>query len=94
MKVYSFGHDAKTKIPKFRVVIRGPDRAEYKRFEADQARRDPDAEEVLVRCCIIYPDANEVQRLLEEFPASISGVISLGVYELAAGTNKAEEEKF
>jgi hypothetical protein len=94
LKVYGFGFDAKTKIPAYRVVVKAPDRGDYKRFEADQKRNDPDAEEVLVRSCIVYPDTNAVQEILERYPACIAGVISLGVYELAAGTNKAEEEKF
>lgn len=53
------------------MIVRPPTRGEFGKFRiavADDAKR-PFAAEALTRDCVLYPDRQEVARLLDEWPA-------------------------
>lgn len=57
--------------PAWEIVMRKPTRAEYKMFRAQLTNpaQAPDAQEILVRKCVVYPDAAAFDAMLEDYPA-------------------------
>jgi hypothetical protein len=53
------------------IVFKKPARKDYKMFRANSANpaRKPEAQEILLRACIVYPPLSEFDALLEKFPA-------------------------
>ena len=56
--------------PPWEIVLRKPTRAEYKQFRAHMhdPARIANAQEVLVLKCVVYPDPERLDALLEEWP--------------------------
>lgn len=76
------------------IVVKQPDRATYKRFRsmvADQAKR-ADAPEALVRDCVVYPDRDGFNALLERHPA-LGDVFAAKLLDIAGMNSEAEAKK-
>ena len=61
----------RSKRGKWECILRPPKRAEYKRFkhQTHNPATAADAQEMLVRQCVVYPDRVVFDALLEEYPA-------------------------
>lgn len=59
-------HDGKS----WAIVLRKPKRAEYKLFRANvnNPARAPEAQETLVKQTCVFPDANGLEAMLEDWP--------------------------
>ena len=76
------------------VAIRRPSKGEYKRFRAmglDENQRQQ-ATETLARAVIVFPDAADVQRLDDEYPAFLDKVGN-EAYRIAGGGQQVEAKK-
>lgn len=76
------------------VIVRPPTRAEYRRFRAlaiDEKKR-ADAVERLVRDCVLWPDADGLDELLERRPA-LTEVIGGELLKLAGFAEEVEIKK-
>jgi len=76
------------------VVVRPPRSPEYKRFRSlvmDEKRR-PDALERLTRDCVVWPDPEELDALLERRPA-LAEVVGGKLLELAGAAEEVEIKK-
>ncbi len=57
------------------IIIKRPNHMHYRRFvDAEDAKSDE--LERLVRSCIVYPSADQVDRIFEELPATLNVVAS------------------
>lgn len=75
-------------------AMRGPSRAEWRRFEearVDETKRGA-ARENLVRHCVVYPDAAGLEAILDRKPALLI-VLTEKASELAGLVGKVEDEK-
>lgn len=79
--------------PAWEIVLRKPSRAEYKMFRAQimNPAQAPDAQEILVRKCVVFPDAAGFDALLEDYPA-IPEAASEAIKRLT-GLGAAEDTK-
>lgn len=61
----------KGKDDAWEIVFKKPTRGDYKMFRANNQNpaRKPDAQEILLRACIVVPPASEFDALLTKFPA-------------------------
>jgi hypothetical protein len=85
-------HPLTTTDGKYTIVVRRPGRAQWKRFRhmiADPAKR-ADALETLVRDCMLYPDRQAFEAMLEERPA-LAEVFGDEVGELAGSGLEVEK---
>lgn len=64
------GEDPSKAAPAWEVVLRKPTRAEYKRFrsQSHNPQMVADAQEVLARCCCVFPSKEAFDALLEDYP--------------------------
>lgn len=71
-------HDAGA-VPAWEVVIRPPTRAEYRalREENNNPRTRAEAQENLISGCVVYPEPDAFQALLEDYPALCDGICTL-----------------
>jgi hypothetical protein len=78
----------------YQVVVRRPNRGEYKRFRAMQSdeKQKPAAVEALLFDVLVYPERPELNRMLDERPA-LADVFGAKVLELAGLTGEAEGKK-
>ncbi len=76
------------------VIVRPPTRAEYRRFRAlamDEKKR-ADAVERLARDCVLWPDADGLDELLERRPA-LTEVVGGELLKLAGFAEEVEIKK-
>ena len=74
-------------------VLRAPSRLEYRKWKADiqDERKKLDASELLLLPCIVYPEPQDFQAMLDERPA-LADTLGLQLLEIA-GMTKAVEKK-
>ena len=73
------------------VIVRLPTRPEWKRFMAQSRKKDDNASEVLLMCCIVHPDKSGQTALFARYPALVDS-FAAKLCELA-GLDEVESEK-
>lgn len=75
------------------VVLKKPKRSDYKMFrsQSHNSSQAADAQEILVRKMVVYPDADAFMAMLEEYPAipeACTGAVALLTGLAAAADSK------
>jgi hypothetical protein len=53
------------------VILKRPIMAVYRRYQDKQSTKTQDMELMLVRPCVVYPEAEKLDRIFEELPATL-----------------------
>lgn len=76
------------------LIARSPTRAEFTRFvdESSETKRKARALETLTRACVLYPDAEALDALLEKRPG-IGSSVAIKLVEIAGADQEVEAKK-
>jgi hypothetical protein len=73
-------------------VMRTPSRAEWRRYQEQAREKRGPAQEALVRHCVVWPGAAELDAAIEKKPGLVD-VLALKAVEFACAAEEATHEK-
>lgn len=75
---------------KWEIVFKTPARKDFKQFRA-QSQQTPDAQEILLKKCVVYPPADQFDALLDKFPGIAENEdVTRGLKELTGMVGEAQ----